>query len=92
MYNYSIMSLKIFIGSAVIIFILFLFVGCGCGEKFNNFQKKSSKKKVLVGMPTNTPGELQSIMKDLQSTAQQTVADSQYDTVADNYLDSDNIG
>lgn len=91
MYSYNIMSLKIFIGSTIFIIIVFIFIGCGCGEKFNNFVKKSSNKKVLVGMPTNTPGELQSIMKDLQSTAQQTVADSQYDTVADDYLDADNI-
>lgn len=91
MYNYNIMSLKVYIGSAIIVIIIFLFIGCGCGEKFNNFVKKTSKKKVLVGMPTNTPSELQSIMKNLQSTAQQTVADSQYDTVADDYLDAENI-
>ena len=75
----------------VILFVLYIFIGCGCGEKFNNFVKKSSNKKVLVGIPTNTPNELQSILKDLQSTAQQTVADSKYDTVTDDYLDPNNI-
>lgn len=86
------MSTGLWIGLVIFLIILLLFIGCNCGEQFSNFMKKpSSRKKVLVGMPTNTPGPLKSIMKDLQSTAQQAVADSQYDTVADDYLDPNNL-
>ena len=84
----------LFIFGIVFIVIILSFFSCGCGEGFvnNEFKRKpASKKKVQLGVVTGTPGPLQNLITEIQKLGGQLVADTEYDTVATDYLDPKNI-
>ena len=79
-------------GILFVIIIISLFSGCGCGEGYKSFEKKpSSNKKVKVGFLKNTPEPLKELITEMQKLGGQLSADTQYDSVATNYLDPKNI-
>ncbi len=56
-------------------------------EQFT-LKRSKPKGKVKVGTLVGTPGPLKDSMKDLNSIGGQLEADSQYDTVATDYIQS----
>lgn len=59
-------------------------------EEFK-LRRKRPRHKIQIGTLNNTPTEIKSLMVGLNKVGGQLVEDSRYDTVADDYLDKDNV-
>ena len=81
--------MKIFI---FLLLIIISIVGVS-GYRVDNFSVKRyrPKEKTQIGLLHNSPPEITNLMVKLNEIGAQTLADSEYDTVADEYLDRDNI-
>lgn len=86
--------MKIFILLLLIIIFITGISGYGIsGYRVDNFTVKRYRpvEKTQIGLLHNTPPEISDLMIKLNKVAGQMVADSEYDIVADEYLDTDNI-
>tara|TARA_Y100000389_G_C17239984_1_gene402567 strand:+ start:84 stop:338 length:255 start_codon:yes stop_codon:yes gene_type:complete len=54
-------------------------------------KRKRSEHLVQVGVLHNTPAPIKNLMMGLNKLGGQITADSKYDTVADDYLNKDNV-
>ena len=70
-----------------IVLITFGIINAPLNEGFT-LKRSRPKGKVKVGTLVGTPGPLKDSMKDLNSIGGQLEADSQYDTVATDYIQS----
>lgn len=59
-------------------------------EEFK-LKRRRPRHKIQIGTINNTPTEIKSLMVGLNKVGGQLVEDSRYDTVADDYLDKDNV-
>ena len=59
-------------------------------EQFKLIRKRP-RHKIQIGTLNNSPKEVKELMAGLNKTGGQLTADSQYDTVADDYLNKDNV-
>lgn len=72
------------------IIILFAAITEPVLERFA-IKRRRSKHLVQVGVLHNTPLPIKNLMVGLNKLGCQITADAKYDTVADDYLDKDNI-
>lgn len=54
-------------------------------------KRRRPSHKIQVGTLNNTPKEVKGLMIGLNKVGGQLQADAQYDTVADDYLNKDNV-
>ena len=59
-------------------------------EQFK-LRRRRPRHKIQIGTLNNTPTEIKSLMVGLNKVGGQLTEDSRYDTVADDYLDKDNV-
>jgi len=76
----------------LILLTIFILLGI-LQPRVEQFKLRRSRPshKIQVGTLHNTPTEVKSLMVGLNKVGGQLMADSQYDTVADDYLNKDNV-
>tara|TARA_B100001093_G_scaffold319891_1_gene305167 strand:- start:577 stop:825 length:249 start_codon:yes stop_codon:yes gene_type:complete len=76
----------------IIIACIFILLGI-CHPVIENFKLRRARPrhKIQVGTLNNTPKEMKGLMVGLNKVGGQLSADAKYDTVADDYLNKDNV-
>ena len=76
----------------LILFLIFILLGIlqPPVESFK-LRRRRPGHKIQIGTLNNTPTEIKSLMVGLNKVGGQLVEDARYDTVADDYLDKDNV-
>ena len=80
--------------SIFIILLIIILISCIFSNNIENFEIKRKRRKgkpVQMGFLNNTPKPIKNLMTMLNKIGGQLNADKQYDTVAKDYLDKDNI-